>query len=265
MIAQKRSERGAGDSRRESHHKRCPCCSRDDSPLASANKSRSESHRVDPAQANAIYERQVQWKRAKEANDSRLRSFYDELARLECTFKNPYYKDAWDTLSVSADVPEDANSAFFVRMMQWATQRETRLAQEKKIRDEIRLGECTFQPKLSPRRQIPSSSPRAGVAWTSLRRSASSPRAGATWMSPRRQSAGTVASASPTRCQDVVRAPYGCRSSSATTSRYPASVSTLSSPPKRSLVSDLLTTFAFPDMYDEDDLEELVSMNSDRS
>lgn len=201
-MAQKRSEREAATSRHGGHHKRCACCRRDDSgALASTSQEPSASPRVDSAQASAIYEKQVRWKHAKEANDSRLRSFYNELAQFECTFKNPLYKGAWETLGASnaaaaattATVsPDAANAAFFVRTMQWATQREARLAEEKKIWDEIRHGECTFQPKVaSPRRYSPSS----------VRATASPAEGNVTWSSVRSPSA------SPRRYQDYQRAP----------------------------------------------------------
>lgn len=127
---------------------------------------------MDAAQASAIYEKQLRWKREKDAKDSQLREFYDALVRSECTFKNPFYKDAWNTLAIESPQREEereasecnANTAFFERAMRWATRKEKRVAQEKKIWDEIQLGECTFKPQLSPRKKR--GSPRTRRSWS---------------------------------------------------------------------------------------------------
>lgn len=125
---------------------------------------------MDAAQASAIYEKQLRWKREKDVKDSQLKEFYDALTRSECTFRNPFYKDAWNTLASGQGGDEceatdhNANTAFFERAMRWATEKERRVAHEKKIWDEIQLGECTFKPQLSPRKKCVS--PRANRSWS---------------------------------------------------------------------------------------------------
>lgn len=177
QIALKRGSKDAAAQSGESQHsKRCACCRRNadatDDSFSASLKVSSSSYRVDATQASAIYEKQLRWKREKDAKDSQLKEFYDSLTRSECTFKNPFYKDAWNPLvSGRADNDDEVgdcnvNTAFFERAMLWANQKEKRMAHEKKIRDDIQLGECTFKPQLSPRKKRGSLSPQARRSWS---------------------------------------------------------------------------------------------------
>lgn len=209
------------------------CCRRQPNEVTHA----STCH-VDAARARAIFTKQVQWKRAKDAKDAELKRFYDDLASSECTFRNPY-TDAWQTTTTTAAAggSGDANTAFFERTMAWAMKREKRLAHEKQVWDEIHLTECTFQPQLSPRKRAPavtSAAAHAQSVW-SHDRGLSSPR------------------------MQRPLSPYGC---SSTASRCFAS-SPLSSPQRqRTPVS--LSTFALPlDVQDAAlDLEALAATTS---
>uniref|UniRef100_K3WV52 Uncharacterized protein n=1 Tax=Globisporangium ultimum (strain ATCC 200006 / CBS 805.95 / DAOM BR144) TaxID=431595 RepID=K3WV52_GLOUD len=165
--------------RRNLLSKRCECCrEQHDASFSPTGNNHSNgkcepSCRVDAAHANAIYEKQVQWKHEIERKDMQLKNFYSELVQSECTFKNPYYKEVWNTLALPSpkrhstsddddafrqdNAPRNPNTAFFERSMKWATKKEQRLEQEKRIWLDIHLRECTFKPKVSPqKRRLPS-------------------------------------------------------------------------------------------------------------
>ncbi|KAF1334136.1 hypothetical protein FI667_g2066, partial [Globisporangium splendens] len=228
--------------RRNLLSKRCGCCrERHDASPTGNNHNGGKCKppcRVDAAHANVIYEKQVQWKHEIERKDMQLRDFFNELAQSECTFKNPYYKEAWNTLSMpsskrhSASDDDDAfrednahrnpNTAFFERSMEWAMKKEQRLQQEKRIWRDIHLSECTFKPKVSPqRRRLPSRK-----TWK--------------WDSGNNRAVGSLYSGSPF------------------SKRSPPSLPLRSHHPP----SSFLTQFVFPDEHSALDLEALAATTS---
>ncbi|ETI54489.1 hypothetical protein F441_02657 [Phytophthora nicotianae CJ01A1] len=109
--------------------------------------------RVNQKRAADIYDRQLKWKNANEARRSHQKQLQDTLSMMECTFRNPFYRKAWNTLddrqrqSTEKETTE-ASAAFFNRCMIWAEKRNQQVAQEKKVIDEKRLEECTFKPRV---------------------------------------------------------------------------------------------------------------------
>ncbi|KAG6580028.1 chromosome transmission fidelity protein [Phytophthora cinnamomi] len=114
--------------------------------------------RVNQQHAADIYERQLRWKNANNARHCQQKQLQETLAMTECTFRNPYYRKAWNTLgdpltqlSEKEARSKEDNAAFFKRSMVWADKRDRAVAREKKASQERQLEECTFKPRLTAR------------------------------------------------------------------------------------------------------------------
>ncbi|RLN95811.1 hypothetical protein BBJ28_00019395 [Nothophytophthora sp. Chile5] len=97
----------------------------------------------------------LRWKQNNDTRHSQQRKRQEELTLSECTFRNPYYQKAWDTLDDQVKTPKkecgkDTNTAFFTRCMRWAAKRDHQVAKEKKAFQELQVQECTFKPRLAP-------------------------------------------------------------------------------------------------------------------
>ncbi|KAG7392733.1 hypothetical protein PHYPSEUDO_014220 [Phytophthora pseudosyringae] len=112
--------------------------------------------RVNPKHAADIYERQQKWKNANETRHSQQKQLQETLSMAECTFRNPFYQKAWNTLDDRVRQPnekgsQETSAAFFTRCMQWAEKRDRQVAREKKACQERQLEECTFKPRVLAR------------------------------------------------------------------------------------------------------------------
>ncbi|RLN27096.1 hypothetical protein BBJ28_00019407 [Nothophytophthora sp. Chile5] len=97
----------------------------------------------------------LRWKQDNDTRHSQQRKRQEELTLSECTFRNPYYQKAWNTLDDQVKTPKkecgkDANTAFFARCMRWAAKRDHQVAKEKKTFQELQVQECTFKPRRTP-------------------------------------------------------------------------------------------------------------------
>ncbi|KAH7460422.1 hypothetical protein KRP22_008394 [Phytophthora ramorum] len=112
--------------------------------------------RVNSKHAADIYERQLRWKNANETRHSQQRQLKETLALTECTFRNPFYQKAWNSLDdrvsrSTEDGGKDVDAAFFKRCALWAEKRDRQVAREKKAVQERQLEECTFMPRITAR------------------------------------------------------------------------------------------------------------------
>ncbi|KAG2808410.1 hypothetical protein PC129_g14005 [Phytophthora cactorum] len=112
--------------------------------------------RVNQKHAADIYERQLKWKTANEARHSQQKQLQETLSMAECTFRNPFYHKAWNTLDDRVRISTEketteTSAAFFKRCMKWAEKRDQQVAREKKVIDEKQLEECTFRPRVIAR------------------------------------------------------------------------------------------------------------------
>ncbi|KAE9141847.1 hypothetical protein PF001_g13207 [Phytophthora fragariae] len=113
--------------------------------------------RVNQKHAADIYERQLRWKIANDTRHRQEKQLQETLAMTECTFRNPYYQKAWNTIGDPVtrldrqDGGKDDSAAFFKRSMVWAAKRDREVAREKKVVQERQLEECTFKPRLTAR------------------------------------------------------------------------------------------------------------------
>ncbi|OQR98148.1 chromosome transmission fidelity protein [Achlya hypogyna] len=116
-------ERSKGRGRAETDHPR---------------EATAPSKLVTPAEASAIYARQVQWKEAKAARDAAARWRRDVAEQQECTFQNPFSDG-----SARYDGPRDA---FFRKATDWAKAREATLRVQQHERLAQELAACPFKP-----------------------------------------------------------------------------------------------------------------------
>ncbi|KAG1690928.1 hypothetical protein DVH05_027387 [Phytophthora capsici] len=111
--------------------------------------------RVNQKHAADIYERQVRWKNANEAKHTQQKQLQDTLTMIECTFRNPFYQEAWNTLdhkpTDKGSKEKQTNDAFFERCMMWAEKRDQQVALERKTFQQQQLKECTFKPRVIAR------------------------------------------------------------------------------------------------------------------
>ncbi|KAE9027639.1 hypothetical protein PR002_g10620 [Phytophthora rubi] len=113
--------------------------------------------RVNQKHAADIYERQLRWKIANDTRHCQEKQLQETLAMTECTFRNPYYQKAWNTIGDPVtrldrqDGGKDDSAAFFKRSLVWAAKRDREVAREKKVVQERQLEECTFKPRLTAR------------------------------------------------------------------------------------------------------------------
>ncbi|EGZ16740.1 hypothetical protein PHYSODRAFT_314422 [Phytophthora sojae] len=113
--------------------------------------------RVNPKHAADIYERQLRWKNANDVRHCQQKQLQETLAMTECTFRNPYYQKAWNTIGDPVarlgkkEGGKEDSAAFFRRTMRWADKRDREVAREKKAVQERQLEECTFKPRLTAR------------------------------------------------------------------------------------------------------------------
>ncbi|TMW63059.1 hypothetical protein Poli38472_005677 [Pythium oligandrum] len=135
------------------NYRQCDCCQvqeeiSDDAPTPPRRV-------VSTSEAASIFDKHVRWREAKEKRCKAEKTRREQEEERKCTFKNPYYHDAWDTMEDIGDTHQlsprsrKANTSFFDKSVRWAERREQQLEHERKLWDEIKLRECTFQPALS--------------------------------------------------------------------------------------------------------------------
>lgn len=124
----------------------CPCCARVPSDCT---QQQQNPRRVEFKSADAIYEKHVRWQQQREARRLVEKQRNEEAQLQECTFRNPWYRSAWDP--IEEEPKRSDNEAFYRRSMAWAAQREQTLDAEKKVWRELEMMECTFKPHV-PRR-----------------------------------------------------------------------------------------------------------------
>ncbi|KDO32477.1 hypothetical protein SPRG_02954 [Saprolegnia parasitica CBS 223.65] len=111
----------------------------------------ARAKQVTPAEARAIYERQLQWKEAKDARSARMRWQQDQDEQQACTFQNPY-----------ADIstpPPSHDASFFHKAIEWAKAKDALVRQKQQARQADELAACPFKPQrpARPRRRDMSS------------------------------------------------------------------------------------------------------------
>eukprot|EP00644_Phytophthora_capsici_P008501 jgi/Phyca11/16439/fgenesh1_pg.PHYCAscaffold_20_\ len=98
----------------------------------------------------------IRWKNANEAKHTQQKQLQDTLTMIECTFRNPFYQEAWNTLdhkpTDKGSKEKQTNDAFFERCMMWAEKRDQQVALERKTFQQRQLKEyCSTTT--SPERQ----------------------------------------------------------------------------------------------------------------
>ncbi|KAG9416138.1 hypothetical protein AC1031_000537 [Aphanomyces cochlioides] len=94
-------------------------------------------------QAEALYKKQVQWKRDKQARAIRAREALDQEQFDVCTFSNPY-RSSDDCVAMKA------NDEYFRKAMEWELQKQQRLSEKQQQHLLNKLKECTFHPRTNP-------------------------------------------------------------------------------------------------------------------
>lgn len=136
---------------------RCRSCrlKQESSTAETGDPAATPGIRIDSAHAREIYERQLEWKQRNDKRFQSQRQAQDDIALSHCTFRNPYFHQAWakmNSLRDRVDSGSDSNTAFFERCMRWMANKERRVAQEKKLRQALEFEECTFRPYIRPMR-----------------------------------------------------------------------------------------------------------------
>ncbi|EQC41919.1 hypothetical protein SDRG_00774 [Saprolegnia diclina VS20] len=108
----------------------------------SASSPPARTKQVTTAQARAIYDRQLQWKEAKDARSARIRWQQDRDEQQACTFQNPYADMA---------TPPLHDASFFDKAIEWAKAKDAVVRQKQQARQAEELAACPFKPQRPPR------------------------------------------------------------------------------------------------------------------